>query len=611
MVGDAEQRQERVSRTRHGLQGVRRNPRQLVAPLRRLHRPSIHRGLVGQRGVRHVGDDNAAFLNPQPPVVRDLANLDRVQVPLLEHALHFRLAAALDDEQHALLRFRQHDLVRRHAGFPLRHARDVDFHADAAARSGFRRRARQARGAHVLHADARVGRHHLEARLEQQLLHERIADLHGRAFVRRTVVELGRRHRGAVDAVAARLGADVVHRIADAARHALDERVMPRQPEAEHVDERIASVRLVEHDLAADGGDPDAVAVAADAAHDAVEDTAASRVLDRAEAQRVEQRDGPRAHREDVADDAADAGRRALIRLDERRMIVRLDLEHRREAVADVDGARVLARPLQHARTLGRQRAQVDARTLVAAMLGPHHREQPELRQVGLAPDELDNARVLVAGQAMALENGLVDHREHFLQRAALRQRMHDGLEQDQPVLAAQRGLARPLRVRHQADHVPRRAADTGDAVQRSVGIGLIGRLAERIGVAEDDAAGRLERGQHLGRRVVVALAVRNRHPEHLSDLAQARERRVRPLDADADELAMKLDVAVAQHRPGQQAALEQNLKPVADAQHGPSGRRERGDGGHHRREARDGAGAQVVAMGKPAGQHDDVGAVE
>ena len=74
------------------------------------------------------------------------------------------------------------------------------------------------------------------------------------------------------------------------------------------------------------------------------------RAVERAEAQRVQQRDRPRAHREDVADDAADAGGRALIRLDERRMVVRFDLEDRGEPVADVDGAGVLTGPLQHAR---------------------------------------------------------------------------------------------------------------------------------------------------------------------------------------------------------------------------------------------------------------------
>ena len=120
--------------------------------------------------------------------------------------------------------------------------------------------------------------------------------------------------------------------------------------EAEHVDQRVAGVALVEADLAADGRDADAVAVAGDAGDDAGERPAHERIVERAEAQRVEQRDRPRAHREDVADDAADAGRRALVRLDERRMVVRFDLEDGGQAVADVDRAGVLARPLQHAR---------------------------------------------------------------------------------------------------------------------------------------------------------------------------------------------------------------------------------------------------------------------
>ena len=124
-----------------------------------------------------------------------------------------------------------------------------------------------------------------------------------------------------------------------------------------------------------------------------------------AEPQRVQQRDRPRAHREDVADDAADAGRRALIRLDERRMVVRLDLEDRGEAVADVDRAGVLARTLQHLRPFGRQRPQVHARALVAAVLGPHHREDAELGQVRLAAEERDDALVLVRLEAVAFEH--------------------------------------------------------------------------------------------------------------------------------------------------------------------------------------------------------------
>ena len=143
------------------------------------------------------------ILHPQHAVAGDLADVRRVKVPLVEDALDLGFAAALDDQQHALLRFRQHDLVRRHAGLALRHQRDVDLDARAAARSHLGRGTGQAGGAHVLNADERVGLHHLEARLEQQLLHERIAHLHGRPLLGRLLVELGRRHGRAVDAVAA------------------------------------------------------------------------------------------------------------------------------------------------------------------------------------------------------------------------------------------------------------------------------------------------------------------------------------------------------------------------------------------------------------------------
>ena len=81
----------------------------------------VDRGFVGQRAIRHVGDERAALVNLQPRAFGDLADLHRVQVPLLEHRFDFVLAAALDDEQHALLRLGQHDLVRGHAGLTLRH----------------------------------------------------------------------------------------------------------------------------------------------------------------------------------------------------------------------------------------------------------------------------------------------------------------------------------------------------------------------------------------------------------------------------------------------------------------------------------------------------------
>src|SRR5262249_34762761 len=87
------------------------------------------------------------------------------------------------------------------------------------------------------------------------------------------------------------------------------------------------------------------------------------------------------------------------------------DLEDRRQALADIDCAGVLARSLQDLRTFGRQRAQVNARALVATVLGPHHREDPELGQIRIAAEELDDAAVLVRREPVAIESLAIDHR--------------------------------------------------------------------------------------------------------------------------------------------------------------------------------------------------------
>ena len=125
------------------------------------------------------------------------------------------------------------------------------------------------------------------------------------------------------------------------------------RPDAHRVDEAVVRVGRVEDRLAADGRDADAVAVVADA-----RDRALEVPVRLAEAQAVEERDRPRAHRDDVAQDPADAGGRALERLDRGRVVVALDLERDRLALAEVDHAGVLARALQHALARGREAAQ-------------------------------------------------------------------------------------------------------------------------------------------------------------------------------------------------------------------------------------------------------------
>ena len=71
-------------------------------------------------------------------------------------------------------------------------------------------------------------------------------------------------------------------------------------------------------------------------------------MIDGAEAQRIERGDRPRAHGENIAQDAADAGGGALVGLNERRVVVAFHLEGHRQAAADIDDAGIFTRTLQN-----------------------------------------------------------------------------------------------------------------------------------------------------------------------------------------------------------------------------------------------------------------------
>ncbi len=126
-----------------------------------------------------------------------------------------------------------------------------------------------------------------------------------------------------MDAVAARLRADVDDGQTDALGCRIENLVRLREADAHGVDEDVVVVARVEIRLAADRRHAGAVAVMRDARNDAADEVARLRMIGCAEAQRVHVGDGTRAHREDVAHDAADAGRRALERLDVGGVVVR------------------------------------------------------------------------------------------------------------------------------------------------------------------------------------------------------------------------------------------------------------------------------------------------
>ena len=260
--------------------------------------------------------------------------------------------------------------------------------------------------AQVREALREAGREDLQGRLDQELLRERVTHLHGRPLRGVLVAERRRgEDRRAADPVAPGGRAVQDHEVAGPRRRGSHDRVLADQPDRHDVDQRVALVRRVEDELAADRRDADAVAVAADAAHDPVDEVPRSGIRRVAEAERIEDGDRPGAHREDVAQDAADAGRRALVRLHRGRMVVRFDLERDRPAVADPHHAGVLARAGDDVVSPGRQRPEERPAALVRAMLAPHHAEHRELEIVRPAAQlPLDRGELLVGQPERAVE---------------------------------------------------------------------------------------------------------------------------------------------------------------------------------------------------------------
>ena len=252
-----------------------------------------------------------------------------------------------------------------------------------------------------------------QARLGQQLLEEWVADLDGRPALGGPLVHLDRGEGRPVNAVASGVGADQEHDVTGPIRAGTAQPVVRNQADAHGVDDGVVGVAAIEMDLAADGRAAEAIAVAADPGDHAVEEVAVMSRIERAKAQRIQNRNRSGAHREHVAEDAAHTGGRPLIRLDRRRVIVRLDLEDHRQSIANIDRPRVLARPLQDIRTLGGQLTQERLRGLVRAVLAPERAEHAELEVVWIAPDGTHDGAVLVLVQRDFLELGAPGRNRH------------------------------------------------------------------------------------------------------------------------------------------------------------------------------------------------------
>ena len=314
--------------------------------------PAILRRLADQRADRDVAGNAPLHPQRQPARFGDPADHREIQLPFLEDAARLRLAAGVEDHQHAFLAFAEHDLEGGHAGFPHRHPVEIELDAEPALTGHLDRGRSQPGRPHILDGDDRILFHQLEAGLDQQFLGERVADLHGRPLLPGIGAEFGRGHRRAVNAVATGLGADIDDEVPRPGCGRIKDPVGSGEPDAHRVDQDVAVIGGVELALAADRRHADAIAVAADPGDDAGYEMAGPRVVGAAETQRVEERDRPRPHREHVAHYAADPGRRPLIGLDEGRVVMALDLEDDGVAVADIDDAGIFSRAANHPRPM-------------------------------------------------------------------------------------------------------------------------------------------------------------------------------------------------------------------------------------------------------------------
>src|SRR5579872_98690 len=183
------------------------------------------------------------------------------------------------------------------------------------------------------------------------------------------------------------------------------------------------------------------------------------------------------------------------------------------------------------------------------------------------------------------------------------------GAEDDEAVGGTEGGFDGALRMRHHAHHIALAIADASDCSKRAIRIGGVFDMAFGRSVTKNDLAIPFEFGERCRIAKIISFHVGDGDFQNLTCLRGAGERRVRVFDADIHVAADETQIAIAQHRAGEQARFKKNLKPVANAEHEAAAAGKAFDSAHDGRKARNGAGAEIVAESKTAGKNDDVAA--
>src|SRR6266478_8233022 len=196
--------------------------------------------------------------------------------------------------------------------------------------------------------------------------------------------------------------------------------------------------------------------------------------------------------------------------------------------------------------------------------------------------------------------------------RSVLADRFDDALEEAAAVLAPEDAFGQALRMGHHSQDVPAGVGDSGDVREGAVRVHPRD-AANSLGVdvAEGDLSLAFQPPQAFRVDVVVPVAVPDGDADDVALGVLARPGRHGVLHLEVHVAADVLERIVAPHRPREHSRLEQDLEAVADPDHMAAALGELAHLVHDRREARDGAGAQVVAVGEPAREHHHVGAAQ
>ena len=323
--------------------------------LRRFRRWAAIKWRFGfQRRQRNIGFQHALMADHDAPGIGQLADHREIQFPFAENRLSLGLSAWLQDHQHAFLAFGQHHLISRHAFFTLRHRIHFKFDAHAALAGHLHAGTGEPRRAHILNGNNRIRCHQFHAGFDQQFFGERIADLHRRALFFRIGAEFRTRHRGAVDAIAARLGPHINNGIANTRRLGGENTISARNADRHGIHQRIAIIARVEIHLTTHRRHAHAIAVTTNTAHHTINDALHARRIWRAKTQRIQIGNRPRPHGEDITQNAANPRRRTIIGFDVGWVVVAFHFENGSQTLTDINHAGILTRALDHPRSLGR-----------------------------------------------------------------------------------------------------------------------------------------------------------------------------------------------------------------------------------------------------------------